>query len=371
MAHHAAGASCSSARRRRERRMRMHLRHERFSVAMALAAALHHSSDGVRGTYSGLRAQTTARARPEPAELFELYSEDGRPGGLRPPPLSEVRPQDGVMRHAERDLEHALPQLQVLDVPVPPVERTQQFYFLMLHDAGKRAAVLWAAGGGHGRASARTSWSAPTELRCSYLRLLNEFVDEPTFGVQEQAIVQSLPDAQVHVPLRRVQQQTVAQVVDVHVPHSALSGIVEQMVDVPEPGRISSDVSERNVEQMVDFPVPGRISSEVTERIVEQVVDVPVFRGAPLHLANQQITDSSAAALDTSEEPFQRVFRTFPRRKKSATTRRESSAPLGCALQLVDGAALWRRGLLGWALRAMSTVLRPRVPAVLLVSERL
>ena len=118
---------------------------------MALAAALHHSSDGVRGTYSGLRAQTTARARPEPAELFELYSEDGRPGGLRPPPLSEVRPQDGVMRHAERDLEHALPQLQVLDVPVPPVERTQQFYFLMLHDAGKRAAVLWAAGGGHGR----------------------------------------------------------------------------------------------------------------------------------------------------------------------------------------------------------------------------
>ena len=79
-------------------------------------------------------------------------------------------------------------------------------------------------------------------------------MDEPTFGVQEQAIVQSLPDAQVHVPLRRVQQQTVAQVVDVHVPHSALSGIVEQMVDVPVLGRISSDVSERIVEQMVDFP---------------------------------------------------------------------------------------------------------------------
>ena len=97
-----AARDAGSARRRRERRLRMHLRHERLSVAMALAAALHHSSDGGRGTHSGPRAQTTARAGPVPAELFELYSEDGRPGGLRPPPLAEVRPQD-VGDAARRD----------------------------------------------------------------------------------------------------------------------------------------------------------------------------------------------------------------------------------------------------------------------------
>ena len=39
-----AARDAGSARRRRERRLRMHLRHERLSVAMALAEALHHSS---------------------------------------------------------------------------------------------------------------------------------------------------------------------------------------------------------------------------------------------------------------------------------------------------------------------------------------
>ena len=48
--------SSGSAKRRRERRLRAMLRHERQTVAMELAAALHHSSDVGPGKNDGLRA---------------------------------------------------------------------------------------------------------------------------------------------------------------------------------------------------------------------------------------------------------------------------------------------------------------------------
>ena len=54
------GAGTSSAKRRRERRLRSMLRHERQTVAMELAAALHHNHDGGRVTNYGLRAPKTA-----------------------------------------------------------------------------------------------------------------------------------------------------------------------------------------------------------------------------------------------------------------------------------------------------------------------
>ena len=66
----------SSAWRRRERRLRAMLRHERQTVAMALAEASHHSAPkGVRATYSGPRAQKTASAAGK------------RPGVLKEPEL--------------------------------------------------------------------------------------------------------------------------------------------------------------------------------------------------------------------------------------------------------------------------------------------
>ena len=63
-------AGTSSAKRRRERRLRAMLRHQRQTVAMELAAALHHSRDGGRVTNYGLRAPKTA-------------SSGGRPGARR------------------------------------------------------------------------------------------------------------------------------------------------------------------------------------------------------------------------------------------------------------------------------------------------
>ena len=53
-----------AAKRRRERRLRAMLRHERQTVAMELAAALHHSRDGGRVTNYGLRAPKTASSGP-------------------------------------------------------------------------------------------------------------------------------------------------------------------------------------------------------------------------------------------------------------------------------------------------------------------
>ena len=96
------------------------LRHERQTVAMELAAALHHSWGGGLGTNVGLRAQKTASAGP--AEFFDLFSDDGRPAGEgRPAALLEPRPQEGVQRHVVECGIEVCPFVQILDVPVPQV----------------------------------------------------------------------------------------------------------------------------------------------------------------------------------------------------------------------------------------------------------
>ena len=97
--------SCGSAKRRRERRLRAMLRHERQTFAMELAAALHHSRDGGRETYYGLRAPKTASS-----------------GGRRPGVLKEPEPPNVVDRVLRRTVDHfvdAVPGLPALDVPLP------------------------------------------------------------------------------------------------------------------------------------------------------------------------------------------------------------------------------------------------------------
>ena len=72
-------AARGAAWRRGQRRLRSMLRHERQTVAMELAAALHHSWGWGLGMNVGVRAQKTASAGP--AEYFDLFSDDGRPAG--------------------------------------------------------------------------------------------------------------------------------------------------------------------------------------------------------------------------------------------------------------------------------------------------
>ena len=104
--------SATGAARKTERRLRQLLRHERLSVAMALAEFTHHTA---------LRRPTVARAKesemhyatgqmtpPPRAASTEYYrlDDDGDVLAARPTPLVEVRPQPGVQRHtAEQTLE--------------------------------------------------------------------------------------------------------------------------------------------------------------------------------------------------------------------------------------------------------------------------
>ena len=81
-----AGGGTGSARRRRERRLRSLLRHERMSVAMALAESTHHSA----------QRQKTARARGEARVVLHGHVPEAPfLHGSRPPCLGEPRgPQD-------------------------------------------------------------------------------------------------------------------------------------------------------------------------------------------------------------------------------------------------------------------------------------
>ena len=85
--------SSGVARRRRERRLRSMLRHERMTVAMALAEFSHHSSRGQRMARAGVwghEQNYTAKIRKPPTPHPELFSLEEEPGGGLPAPLSEV-----------------------------------------------------------------------------------------------------------------------------------------------------------------------------------------------------------------------------------------------------------------------------------------
>ena len=91
MEYDCAGDGEGTARGRRERRFRSFLRHERMSVAMALAEFL--------------RGHRTARAREEVEdELYDVpWHQIPPPPGMRPVPLSEVAgPQRSDRRAALR-----------------------------------------------------------------------------------------------------------------------------------------------------------------------------------------------------------------------------------------------------------------------------
>ena len=76
---HGVGRVTGAAKRRREQRLRSMLRHERQTVAMDLAAALHHSRDARSDVAHGaLRGQKTASS------------------GMRPEPLEEVAEPQGL-----------------------------------------------------------------------------------------------------------------------------------------------------------------------------------------------------------------------------------------------------------------------------------
>ena len=119
----AGGDSGSAAKRRRERRLRSAWRYEQLSVAMAVAAALHHSAQRGAGpaTYSAPRGQTTATEG-------EVREPNNAPRSQKPPlplehpgVLKEPEVQGAMVQHSGIfELVQALdvPMLQMVEQPV-------------------------------------------------------------------------------------------------------------------------------------------------------------------------------------------------------------------------------------------------------------
>ena len=124
-AEHAAGA----AKRRRERRLRQFLRHERLTVAMLLAETNHHAAPrGQTMARSGeweseLNYTATIRRTPTPqaagAQFFAMDVDEVPAAGSRPDRLTEVRPQERVLRRTVEQNVEPVRGVPVLAAPVP------------------------------------------------------------------------------------------------------------------------------------------------------------------------------------------------------------------------------------------------------------
>ena len=92
----------------------MHWRHERLSVAMALADALHHSDQprAKPGEAEQYDAPWRQMNLPDREAEFYVMSESSVVLGGQPPPLEEARPQGSIARHGVNT------ETLVLDVPM-------------------------------------------------------------------------------------------------------------------------------------------------------------------------------------------------------------------------------------------------------------
>ena len=117
----------TSARRRRERRLRAQWRHEQQSIAMALAAAQHHSAPKSAGPvlHNVLRNQKTAR---EGTEFYAMSEDSDVVVGGRPPSLVDVRPQERLQQRTVKQIVDPVPVVPLLhDVEPQMVEQLVDF----------------------------------------------------------------------------------------------------------------------------------------------------------------------------------------------------------------------------------------------------
>ena len=254
-----AGGGTGSARRRRERRLRSMLRHERMSVAMALAESTHHSAQRQKTARAGEEARVVLHCHVPEAPLSQ---------GSRPPCLGEPRgPQDqDQLRTMELAAAYA-PMVQILDIPVP--------------------------------------------------QLVDQLADVMR-SVPEQAVEVPkilLDDVPVRTPVRDT--QLVEQLVEVPttVFFSSLQQTTEQTVDIPVPRRGGRHPGLQGF-------LPGQSSTasqlsleRISERIAEQIVDSPVSRGGLQDFRPEHGSSSSshvpARDQEGLDEPGEGFFKHF------------------------------------------------------------
>ena len=241
-------------------------RHERMTVAMALAEFSHHFSRGqmmARAGVWGHEQNCTAKVRKLPTLQPELFSLEEEPGGGLQAPLSDVAGrQDMVVRHVMDDLGSICPFVQILDLPVP-----------------------------------QTVDNVTDALRILVRPMAEQVIEVPKISCSSCPSRSRVPE-----------------------PQSA-----EQLVEVPtvlSPTRIALQIAE----QIVDTPVPhGRAKRRVQgflpkqsstatpsvepiyERTVEQNVDISSGAG---------LGQGASSSAGLADEDFTGVFRTFPHGKK-------------------------------------------------------
>ena len=218
-----AGGGTGSARRRRERRLRSMLRHERMSVAMALAESTHHSA----------QRQKTARAGGEARVVLRGHVPEARlPQGSRPPCLGEPRePQDqDQLRTMEQAAAYA-PMVQILDIPVPQL----------------------------------------VDQLADVMRFFDTLQLVPEQAIEVPEIL--LDDVPVRTPVRDT--QLVEQLVEVPtiVSYSSLQRTTEQHVDIPVPRRGGRHSGPQGFPSRQSSTATPSSKKRISERIVEQIVD--------------------------------------------------------------------------------------------------
>ena len=295
--------AAGAARRRRERRLRSWLKHERMTVAMALAEASHHTAPrGQRTARAGVWGRemnytATIRDPPTPQpELFSLYDEE--PGGSRPDRMPALSgPQEQVLRHTVDQIVVAVSALPTFDVPVP--QTVDQLVGALLH-------------------------------------LDTPIPEHAIFEVPKISCPSRFPRSALREPQKAEQLVEAPTLV-------SLVEVIEQPVDIPVrawygtggrlQGFLPGQSSSSSVEQIADIPVPRRgiyggsqgfHPGQSSTAVAEQIVDTPVPHGS------RHLQDPGFATLpsEVAGEAFQGVFSTFPRRKKSAKMGSHSGSEL-------------------------------------------
>ena len=349
-------ANASGAARRRQRRLRQWLRHERLSVAMALAEMSHHTAP---------RRQTMARAGGGPrvalhghvpehvppqaagAQFFAMDTGEDvgdAPAAERPAPLLEVLPQVWVQRRTVEQIVDPVPVVPMLHVLVPQMVE-QLVDILAPLDFRIVEQVIEVPKIECPPRAARTVLREP--------QTVDQLVEVPT--IVSWSLLQRIMEQNVDIPVpgvggrrgrkRRTRlwpklERRRGQDVDIPVPgggdrSAGLQGFL--------PGQSSTSlhgpqerISERNVEQIAVSRVGDGLQSflpeqsstslhglqeRISERNVEQIAVSRVGEGLQDFLPGQSSASSSrdpARGFEVLDEPGYGVFRTFPQIQKSA-----------------------------------------------------
>ena len=307
-----------SALRRRQRRLRQWLRHERMTVAMALAESQHHAApwrQGMARARGGARdvlhgpAPEDAPPRAASTVYFNLDDDEGVLAA-RPDRLYEVRPQPGVLRRTAKQ------NVDVFTYPLLDV--------LMPQMGDQLVEVL------------RKIDSRSSHLAIEVPKIFLDIIPQRLGDVLRQPqMVEQLVHVPTVVSYSSLQQLTAEQIVDIPVSGwdggGARGGLQGSL-----PGQNSAGVQ---VEQTVDIPVPrrrlrrkgspqGSLPGLGSTAYLEQIVDTPA-RDCPPGFLPGQSSSSSSRLHDGPDDGIQGVFSTFPRTKKSAKRSPHSGSELG------------------------------------------